>query len=79
MVIAPRDPIVQPSPDTIEGSLTVVFAIACGLMVANLYYGQALIGEIAPALGLHAATSALAVTLTQLGYGAGSATAPVCS
>ncbi len=60
------------SPDhDIEGRLTVVFAVACGLMVANLYYAQALIGEIAPALGLRAGRAALAVTLTQLGYGAG--------
>ncbi len=55
----------------IEGRLTLVFAIACGLMVANLYYAQALIGEIGPALGLRGNTAALAVTLTQLGYGAG--------
>ncbi len=55
----------------IEGGLTVVFAVACGLMVANIYYAQALIGEIGPALGLRGGTAALAVTLTQLGYGAG--------
>ncbi|WP_254602828.1 MFS transporter [Sphingomonas bacterium] len=60
-----------PSSHGIEGRLTIVFAIACGLMVANLYYAQALIGEIAPALGLHGRTAALAVTVTQLGYGAG--------
>lgn len=71
MVIAARDHASQPRPHAIEGPLTIVFAVACGLMVANLYYGQALIGEIAPALGLHAGTTALAVTLTQLGYGAG--------
>lgn len=51
--------------------LTAVFSVACGLMVANLYYAQALIGEIAPALGLHGAIAGLVVTATQLGYGAG--------
>jgi hypothetical protein len=51
--------------------MTTVFAVACGMMVANLYYAQALIGEIAPALGLHGSTAGLIVTLTQLGYGAG--------
>jgi predicted MFS family arabinose efflux permease len=51
--------------------LTAVFAVACGLMVANLYYAQALIGDIAPALGLHDNAAGLIVTLTQLGYGAG--------
>ena len=60
----------RPASD-IEGGLTVVFAIACGLMVANIYYAQALIGEIGPALGLRGSLAALAVTLTQLGYGAG--------
>lgn len=60
----------RPRPD-IEGRLTLVFAVACGVMVANLYYAQALIGEIAPALGLHDKAAALAITLTQLGYGAG--------
>ncbi len=51
--------------------LTILFAVACGMMVANLYYAQALIGEIAPALGLHGGGAGLIVTLTQLGYGAG--------
>ncbi|RYD27868.1 MAG: MFS transporter, partial [Lysobacteraceae bacterium] len=47
--------------------LTTVFSIACGLMVANLYYAQALIGEIAPALGLRGGIAGLLVTLTQPG------------
>ncbi|WP_445192316.1 MFS transporter [Sphingomonas sp. Tas61C01] len=51
--------------------LTAVFSVACGVMVANLYYAQALIGEIAPALGLRGGIAGLLVTLTQLGYGAG--------
>ena len=52
-------------------ALTTLFAVACGMMVANIYYAQALIGAIAPALGLHGSTAGLIVTLTQLGYGAG--------
>jgi len=48
-----------------------VFATACGLTVANIYYSQPLIGLIAPALGLHAGLAGLIVALTQLGYGAG--------
>jgi predicted MFS family arabinose efflux permease len=51
--------------------LTAIFSVSCGLMVANLYYAQALIGEIAPDLGLHGAIAGLVVTATQLGYGAG--------
>jgi predicted MFS family arabinose efflux permease len=52
-------------------ALIAVFAIACGAMVANLYYAQALIGLIAPAIGLAPRLAGLTVTLTQLGYGSG--------
>lgn len=51
--------------------LTAVFSIACGLMVANLYFAQAMIVEIGPDLGLTGWTAGLLVTLPQLGYGAG--------
>ncbi|MFG6284274.1 MFS transporter [Sphingomonas sp. S6] len=59
------------NPRAISPELTAVFSIACGLMVANLYFAQALIGEISPALGLHGGVAGLVVTLPQLGYGAG--------
>ena len=52
-------------------ALIAVFAVACGAMVANLYYAQALIGLIAPAIGLAPRMAGLTVTLTQLGYGSG--------
>src|SRR4051812_3016220 len=52
-------------------ALIAVFAIACGAMVANLYYAQALIGLIAPAIGLAPRLAGFTVTLTQLGYGSG--------
>lgn len=52
-------------------ALIAVFAIACGAMVANLYYAQALIGLIAPAIGLAPRMAGFTVTLTQLGYGSG--------
>ncbi|TCP70944.1 hypothetical protein [Sphingomonas sp. PP-CE-1G-424] len=64
MVIKTHGPGISPG-------LTAIFSVSCGLMVANLYYAQALIGEIAPALGLHGAVAGLVVTTTQLGYGAG--------
>ena len=51
--------------------LTLVFAVACGLCVANIYYAQPLIGPVSEALGLHAGLAGLIMTLTQLGYGAG--------
>ncbi|MGJ7501213.1 MFS transporter [Variovorax sp. ZT5P49] len=52
-------------------TLTLVFAIACGLCVANIYYAQPLIGPISDTLQLHAGLAGLIMTLTQLGYGAG--------
>ncbi len=51
--------------------MTPLLATACGLIVANIYYAQPLIGLIAPAIGLGPAGSSLIVTLTQLGYCAG--------
>lgn len=54
-----------------SAGLTLLFASACGLCVANLYYAQPLLGPIAEALRLHAGLAGLVMTLTQLGYGAG--------
>ena len=51
--------------------LTVLLAAACGLIVANLYYAQPLIGPISAELGLSPQAAGLIVTMTQLGYGAG--------
>jgi predicted MFS family arabinose efflux permease len=55
----------------ISTALTVACAIACGAMVANLYYAQPLIALIAPALHLGEGLGGWIVTLTQLGYAAG--------
>ncbi|MFC3126735.1 MFS transporter [Pseudoroseomonas globiformis] len=51
--------------------LTPLLATACGLIVANIYYAQPLIGPISAELGLSPAAAGLIVTLTQVGYGAG--------
>jgi predicted MFS family arabinose efflux permease len=51
--------------------LMLLLASACGLVVANLYYAQPILGPISAALGLSPAAAGLIVTLTQLGYGAG--------
>jgi len=56
---------------TISGWLTFTFAAACGLVAANLYYGQPLAGPISQALGFDPAATGLIVTLTQIGYGLG--------
>jgi predicted MFS family arabinose efflux permease len=45
-----------------------LLATATGLIVANLYYAQTLIGPISRATGLDPAAAGLIVTLTQIGY-----------
>ncbi|MGV8833357.1 MAG: MFS transporter [Devosia sp.] len=59
------------SQPAISGWMTIILAAACGLIAANLYYGQPLAGPISSALGLSPAAAGLIVTLTQIGYGAG--------
>ena len=48
--------------------LTFIFALACGLIAANLYYGQPLAGPISADLGFSPQATGLIVTLTQIGY-----------
>jgi len=52
-------------------ALIFLLAASCGLIVANIYYAQPLVGLIAPSLGIMPRTASLIVTLTQLGYAAG--------
>lgn len=49
----------------------LLMAVACGTMVANLYYAQTLIDVIGPEIGMSAGVAGLITTLTQLGYGLG--------
>jgi len=51
--------------------LMLLIAAACGLIVANIYYAQPLVGPIREAIGLSAGAAGLVVTLTQIGYCAG--------
>ncbi|MDG0792151.1 MFS transporter [Cohnella ginsengisoli] len=55
----------------ISRGLTILLAAACGLIVANLYYAQTLVGPIGASTGLSAGAAGLIVTLTQIGYVAG--------
>jgi predicted MFS family arabinose efflux permease len=55
----------------VKPSLVALFAVACGLCVANLYYAQPLIAHIAAELGLHPGLAGVIVSVTQLGFGAG--------
>lgn len=51
--------------------LIFIAALACGAVVANLYYAQTLIANIADYLHLNLKLAGLIVTLTQIGYGLG--------
>ncbi len=51
--------------------LVVVFAVACGLSVANLYYAQPILDNITRSFGTSQATAGLVVTLSQIGYALG--------
>ncbi|RZT38376.1 MFS transporter [Cupriavidus agavae] len=48
--------------------MTPLLAVACGMIVANLYYAQPLVGPIAQALHLSPEVAGLIVTLIQIGY-----------
>ena len=52
----------------IAPGMVLLLAIASGLIVANLYYAQTLVGPISAATGLSARAAGLIVTLTQIGY-----------
>jgi predicted MFS family arabinose efflux permease len=51
--------------------LMLLIATACGLIVANIYYAQPLVGLISSSIGMSPAAAGLIMTLTQVGYGAG--------
>lgn len=52
----------------IAPAMVWLLAIATGLIVANLYYAQTLVGPISRATGLAPGAAGLIVTLTQIGY-----------
>jgi len=64
-----------PAPDSavadIAPGMVRLLAFAAGVIVANLYYAQPLVGPIAAAIGLSAGAAGLVVTLTQIGYALG--------
>jgi len=66
---APR-PTAAPSPPVSPATILLV-ATACGLIVANIYYAQPVIGPIAQSLCLAPQAAGLIVTMTQIVYGAG--------
>lgn len=62
---------VQSKMKQVPSWITFLLAIACGVIVANLYYAQPLVGPISIDTHLPLASAGLIVTLTQIGYVAG--------
>src|SRR4051812_42375097 len=52
-------------------ALIRVLAVACGLSVANLYYNQPLLADMARSLRVTQAAIGVVPTLTQIGYALG--------
>lgn len=51
--------------------ITLLLAISCGVIVANVYYSQIIVGPISQTIGIPAQAAGLIVTMTQIGYGSG--------
>jgi len=51
--------------------IILLLAISCGIIAANIYYAQPLVGLISTEIGLPPEAAGLIVTLTQIGYGLG--------
>ncbi|OWA33609.1 MFS transporter [Saccharibacillus sp. O16] len=58
-------------PVTWSASLALLFALASGLSVANIYYVQPLLGQLAESFGVSKAAVGSVVSVTQLFYAAG--------
>jgi predicted MFS family arabinose efflux permease len=62
----------EPAPARgLSRSVTLLFAVACGLSVANIYYAQPLLDVMARDLAISPAAIGGVVTVTQIGYALG--------
>ena len=66
-----RSPPEQTAEEPIPTALTLLMAVACGIVVANLYYSQPIVGILARDYGVSVALSGVLVTVVQVGYAAG--------
>ena len=59
------------APTRLSRPLVLLFALACGISVANLYYAQPVLDNIAKSFGTSSGTAGLVVTFAQIGYAIG--------
>jgi predicted MFS family arabinose efflux permease len=63
--------VTKSAPPRLTRGLILLFAAACGVAVANLYYAQPILNTVARSFGASAGTAGLIVTFSQIGYAAG--------
>jgi predicted MFS family arabinose efflux permease len=56
---------------TLPPGVALLFSVACGLAVANVYYAQPLLDIMADEFGIDHARAGIIMTCTQIGYGIG--------
>ena len=56
---------------TLDKGVVLLFSIACGLAVGNVYYAQPLLDAMAEAFEISPGSIGIVMTLTQVGYGFG--------
>ncbi len=68
VAVAAAEPAAGAPPRRLPRPLVALLAVACGASVANLYYIQPLLNEVAQAFGVSDALAGLLVTCAQVGY-----------
>lgn len=61
----------QAPPTTIDSKMVFILSVACAMSVANLYYNQPLLADIARSFSVSEGAVGFIATLAQLGYAAG--------
>ncbi|WP_084463292.1 MFS transporter [Paenibacillus forsythiae] len=61
----------EESPSSLSRSLTLLFAVTCGLAVANIYFAQPLLDAISEEYGISHAHVGVIITTTQICYALG--------
>lgn len=61
----------MPTPYVLTRKMTLLFALASGVIIGNIYYSQPLLAILADTFGYTPAHLGFLVTLTQVGYAAG--------
>ncbi|MBA8876730.1 MFS transporter [Phyllobacterium myrsinacearum] len=69
--VTEKTPLDALKPIEFSRPLALLFAVACGLAVANVYFAPPLLDAIADSFGMSHATIGIIVSISQVGYGLG--------